>query len=120
MRGIHLALTLELDPHAIVLGARKGNVKLNLRPTVGDERVDVDHIDQVLARDQGVSPGPEQLLETVAGGQLKMQLRLEARQRLRRLGLQIHTQIGGVFGRVIASQLRSRLRRTRHHHCLGD
>src|SRR5271155_4865680 len=64
-RGIDDALALELHPHAIHAFARENYVKLRLRTAVGDERVGVNHVDQIVARGQHMPPGSQILLHPV-------------------------------------------------------
>ena len=50
MRRVHHALALELHPHAVRSRTRELQTELDLRAAIGDERMSVDHIDQIVAR----------------------------------------------------------------------
>src|SRR5436190_24163543 len=56
MCGVHDAFALELNPNPIGLRSRKDHVELNLRSPVCDERMLVDHVDQICAGDEHVAP----------------------------------------------------------------
>src|SRR5437868_8024463 len=55
LRRIHHALALKLHPHAIHTLAREVNIELHLGPAIRNERMRVNHVDQIVARGQHVS-----------------------------------------------------------------
>ena len=58
----------------------------------------MDHVDEVVARGEHVTPGCEILLESIGRLHAKVHLRLETRDRLRRIRCQFHRHILRVFG----------------------
>ena len=62
-RRVHHALSLELHPDLLGMSARENDVELQLRPTVSDEGMIVNQIDQVVARRQHVRPGANVLFQ---------------------------------------------------------
>ena len=65
--GVDDAVALELHPHAIHARTREDQIELHLGAAVGDERMRVHHVDQVVAGGQHVTPRAEIFLEAVAG-----------------------------------------------------
>src|SRR6266576_2815386 len=71
------ALALELHPDTVGFRSREDHVELNLRTAICDERMLVEHIDQILARREHVSPCAEILFESFTRLHSKIHLRLE-------------------------------------------
>src|SRR5689334_16298457 len=66
MRRVHNAVALKLDPDAIHARTRKNEIELHFRLSIRNERVRVDHVDQVVAGRQHMTPGAEILFEAIA------------------------------------------------------
>src|SRR5262245_48928985 len=75
MRGVHDAFALELNPDPVGFRPWKNDVELYLRAAVSDERMFVNHVDQVGTGHQHVSPSAEILLQSVSLLQTKQHLR---------------------------------------------
>src|SRR5215510_6588883 len=65
VHGVDDALPLKLNPDSIAFAAWEYHVELNLRSAVRDERMLMNHVDQIITGDQHVAPGREILLQTV-------------------------------------------------------
>ena len=65
------AVALKLHPHAIGFRPRECQVELNLGAAVGDERMRVHHVDQIVAGSQHVTPCAEIFLESIGSRELK-------------------------------------------------
>ena len=76
MNGVHDSITLELHPDAVHSGAVEGQIELHLRRPVCDERMLVNHVDQVVAGGQHMSPRAKIFFKAVAGPEVKAQLRI--------------------------------------------
>src|SRR5678810_933083 len=81
--GVHHTVALKLHPHAIRPCARENHIELNVGSTIGDERMCVDKIDQIVAGRQHVSPDSKVLLQSIAWIDSKTQLSVLSGQRLR-------------------------------------
>ena len=53
------ALPLKLNPDPVDARTREGQRELHLRAAIGDVRMRVDHVDEVVAGRQHVAPGAE-------------------------------------------------------------
>jgi hypothetical protein len=56
MDCVHNAAALELHPDAICAHTRESEIELNLRRAIGDERMRMHHIDQIVAYGEHVAP----------------------------------------------------------------
>src|SRR5688572_17583595 len=99
---VDYAVALDLHPHAVGSRARKRQVELNLGTAVGNERMTVHHVDQVIAGGKHVAPRPEVLLKSLTCVERKTELRVLAGDRLRRHGGEFNLQVLTFFLRVIA------------------
>src|SRR4029453_18110695 len=66
MDCVHNAAALELHPDAICAHTRECEIELNLRRAIGDERMRMHHIDQIVAYGEHVAPGSQILFQPVA------------------------------------------------------
>src|SRR5262245_7481879 len=67
VNGIDDTIALKLYPHTVGPRTREGQVKLDLRGSIGDERMRVRHVDQIVARCEHVPPGAEVFFKTFTG-----------------------------------------------------
>jgi hypothetical protein len=79
VHGAHRALALQLNPDAVDARAREHHLEFHLRTAVGEQRVLVHHVDEIIARDQHVRPCAEILLESSFGGDRQPHLRAGGR-----------------------------------------
>ena len=105
MRGVHDAMALELHPDPVHARPREDEIELHLRTAVGDERMRVDHVDQVVAGRQHVAPGAEILLEAIAGVSVN-RICVGSRRRAPADWSRTRPQILGILRRVVARQRR--------------
>src|SRR4051812_10319150 len=87
------ALALELNPDPVYPLAREVDVELELRTGffrthIRDERMGVDHVDQVVARREHMPPRADVLLDSISGLEAEKYHRLLAGDRLGRIGLE--------------------------------
>ena len=59
-------VSLELDPHSIGPRTREGEIELNLRRAIRDERMRMYHIDEVVARGKHMAPGSQVVLQAIS------------------------------------------------------
>ncbi len=81
--GVHYTVALKLHPHAIHSCSREDHVELNVGSAIGNERMRVDEVDQIVAGRQHVSPHSEIFLKPVARIDVKAQLSVLTGKRLR-------------------------------------
>src|SRR4030095_14321417 len=96
--GIDDTQPLKLDPHAVDLGPWKHHLELDHRALVHAVRMQMNHVDQVVARREHVRPGAEILLESLARIEPETQLRAIARNRLFRDCLPRHAHVRAGLG----------------------
>ena len=102
MRGIHDTVTLELDPDSIGARPREDDLELDSRSAVGEKRVLVHHVDQVVARHEHVAPHSKVLLESALALDDKAQLRPRGRDGPFGDRLERHSQVRRRFRRIVA------------------
>src|ERR1700733_314177 len=100
--GVHHAIALELHPHAISSRARELHTELDLRAAIGNERMGVDQVDQIVARRQHVCPCADVFFQAVGGRYPEIDLRLLRGDRLRWIGGHFHLHVLHLLGRIIA------------------
>src|SRR5579871_1705569 len=71
-RGVDHPVALELHPEAVGLRARKNQAELHLWPAIGDQRMSVDEVNQVVAPGQHVGPCSQIFLEPVSRSQVEV------------------------------------------------
>src|SRR2546425_9602953 len=86
MDGIHDSIPLELRPNAVRARTRKGQIELDLRGAVCNERVRMHHVDQIVTGCQHMAPSSKISLQTIARRNAEAQLRVLPRDGLKREG----------------------------------
>jgi len=71
-------VTQKLDPDAIHACTWENHVELDFRTAVGQERMGMHHVDQVVARGEHMTPGAEILLESFHGAEVELNVRRES------------------------------------------
>ena len=67
LRRVDHTLALKLYPDAIGVLAREVHVELHVGTAIRNERMSVDHIDQIVTRGEHVAPGADVLLDLGLG-----------------------------------------------------
>src|ERR1700688_611295 len=84
-RGIDDSLSLELHPHTISVFAREIDVELHLGTTIGDERMGMNHVDEVVTGGEHMAPRADVLLDSISRLKMEEHHRFRSRNGLRRI-----------------------------------
>src|SRR6185436_16029208 len=97
MNSIDDTLPLELYPDAISADTRESQIKLNLRGPIGKKWMGMDHVDQVVAGRQHMTPGAQILLEAFSRTDRKAHLSVRPGNRLSWNCGQLDFQVLAIF-----------------------